>query len=58
MVGRELTLKQLLISCVELSDIKLRCFRNYIPNTMKEYLGENKISSNTIKFLKESGIFD
>ena len=48
----------LLTSCTELNDMRLRYFGGSIPNTLREYRGENNIISNTRKFLKESGIYN
>ena len=53
-----MTVKHLLTNCAKLANLKLRFFGGYNPNTLKHILGRNKVNSNTIKFLKESNIYN
>ena len=52
------TVKHLLTDCASLASFRLRFFDGSNPNMLEKILGRNKVKSNTMKFLKESNIFN
>ena len=52
-----MSVKHLLTECDNLNETRERIFRNEKPTTLKEYLGEGKIDTKVINFLKDSGIY-
>ena len=53
-----MTVKHVLTVCANKVIWRLRFFDGSNPKTLKKVRGRNKINSNTIKFLKESNIFN
>lgn len=52
-----MSVKHLLTECDNLNETRERIFRNAKPTTLKEYLGEGKIDTKVINFLKDCGIY-